>query len=150
MHYPLEDRASETSLKPAARCHIPNCSRTAAGRPYRMHGKRVQWPREFLIKTRGLTPLKVGITQSNTTQRRRQESYLFVTSFERVIYEATQMKARLTCWILGLSMLFAIGLIPTQANAQVVVKVGPQHHYHHRYYRHTYYRHHYHHHPYQR
>ena len=58
------------------------------------------------------------------------------------------MKARLTYLILGLSMLFAIGSIPTQADAQVVVKVGPQHRYHHRHYRH--YRHHYHHHRYQR
>jgi len=54
------------------------------------------------------------------------------------------MKARLTHLILGLSMLFAIGSIPTQADAQVVVKVGPQHRYHHRYYHHTYYRHRYH------
>jgi hypothetical protein len=51
------------------------------------------------------------------------------------------MKARLTYWILGLSMLLAIGSIPMQADAQVVVKVGPQHRDHHCYY---------HHHPYQR
>jgi hypothetical protein len=55
------------------------------------------------------------------------------------------MKARLTYWILGLSMLFAIGSIPTQAGAQVVVRVGPRHHY-----RHTHYRHHYRHRPYRR
>jgi hypothetical protein len=61
------------------------------------------------------------------------------------------MKARLMYWILGLSMLFAIGSIPIQADAQVVVKVGPQHrYYHHRPYRHTYYRHHYYRHTYQR
>jgi hypothetical protein len=52
------------------------------------------------------------------------------------------MKARLTYWILGLSMLFALGSMATPADAQVVVRVGPQHryHHHHRYY-HTYYRH---------
>jgi hypothetical protein len=51
------------------------------------------------------------------------------------------MKARLTSFLLGLSMLLAIGSIPTQADAQVVVKIGPQHQYHHRYVRHRYYRH---------
>ena len=54
------------------------------------------------------------------------------------------MKTRLITFILGLSMLFAIGPMATPAEAQVVVRVGPQHryyhHYHHRYY-HTYYRH---------
>ena len=75
----------------------------------------------------------------------RWESHLFVTSFERVSYEATQMKSRLTHFILGLSMLFAIGSIPTQADAQVVVRVGPRHHY-----RHTHYRHHYRRRPYRR
>jgi hypothetical protein len=51
------------------------------------------------------------------------------------------MKARLTSFVLGLSMLFAVGAMPSKADAQVVVKVGPQRHYyhHHRYY-HTYYR----------
>jgi hypothetical protein len=53
------------------------------------------------------------------------------------------MKARLTTFILGLSMLFALGSIATPADAQVVVKVGPQHRYYHRnhHYYHTYYRH---------
>jgi hypothetical protein len=51
------------------------------------------------------------------------------------------MKTRLTSFILSLSMLFALGLMATPADAQVVVKIGPQHHYHNRYYRHTYYRH---------
>lgn len=51
------------------------------------------------------------------------------------------MKARLTSFILGLGMLFALGSMATAADAQVVVRVEPQHHYHHRYYRHTYYRH---------
>lgn len=61
------------------------------------------------------------------------------------------MKVRLTSFILGLSMLFALGPISTEADAQVVVKIGPQHRYHHRhYYHHTYYRHHYYHHPYRR
>jgi hypothetical protein len=53
------------------------------------------------------------------------------------------MKARLTTFIFGLSMLFALGSMATPADAQVVVKIGPQHryyHHHHRYY-HTYYRH---------
>jgi hypothetical protein len=51
------------------------------------------------------------------------------------------MKARLTTFILGLSMLFAIGAMPSKADAQVVVKVAPQHHnYHHRNVRHRYYR----------
>ena len=49
------------------------------------------------------------------------------------------MKTRLIAFILGLITLFAIGPMATPANAQVVVKVGPQHH-RHRYY-HTYYRH---------
>jgi hypothetical protein len=51
------------------------------------------------------------------------------------------MKTRLASFILGLSMLFALGLMATPTDAQVVVKIGPQHQYHHRYYRHTYYRH---------
>jgi hypothetical protein len=55
------------------------------------------------------------------------------------------MKARLTYLILGLSMLFANGSIPTQAAAQVVVRVAPRHHH-----RHTHYRHHYRHRPYRR
>jgi hypothetical protein len=48
------------------------------------------------------------------------------------------MKTRLIAFILGLITLFAIGPMVTPADAQVVVRVGPQHH--HRYY-HTYYRH---------
>ena len=52
------------------------------------------------------------------------------------------MKARITSFILGLCTLFAIGAMPSKADAQVVVKVGPQHHYyHHHYVRHRYYRH---------
>jgi len=55
------------------------------------------------------------------------------------------MKTRLTSFVLGLSMLFAIGAMPSKADAQVVVQVGPQHHYyyHHRYYQHRYYHTHY-------
>ena len=51
------------------------------------------------------------------------------------------MKTRLITFILGLSMLFALGAVAMPADAQVVVRVGPQHRYyhHHRYY-HTYYR----------
>jgi len=51
------------------------------------------------------------------------------------------MKTRLIAFILGLITLFAVGPMATPAEAQVVVKVGPQHRYyhHHRYY-HTYYR----------
>jgi hypothetical protein len=51
------------------------------------------------------------------------------------------MKARLITFILGLSMLFALGPMATPADAQVVVRVGPQHHYYHHRYYHTYYRH---------
>jgi hypothetical protein len=51
------------------------------------------------------------------------------------------MKTRLITFILGLSMLFAIGPMAMPAEAQVVVKVGPQHHYYHHRYYHTYYRH---------
>jgi hypothetical protein len=36
------------------------------------------------------------------------------------------MKTRLASFILGLSMLFALGLMATPADAQVVVKIGPQ------------------------
>jgi hypothetical protein len=43
--------------------------------------------------------------------------------------------------VLGLSMLFMLAAVPTPADAQVVVKVGPSHRYHHRHYRHVYYRH---------
>ena len=50
------------------------------------------------------------------------------------------MKSHLTRWILGLSMLFTLGTASKPAEAQVVVKVGPTHHYHHRY-RQVYYRH---------
>ena len=52
------------------------------------------------------------------------------------------MKTRLIAFILGLISLFAVGPMVTPADAQVVVRVGPQHRYyhHHRYY-HTYYRH---------
>jgi hypothetical protein len=50
------------------------------------------------------------------------------------------MKTRLIAFILGLITLFAIGPMATPADAQVVVRVGPQHHSRHRYY-HTYYRH---------
>jgi hypothetical protein len=50
------------------------------------------------------------------------------------------MKARLTRWIFGLSLLLAMGVMyaPTPADAQVAVRVGPRHHrhYHHQYYRH--------------
>jgi hypothetical protein len=54
------------------------------------------------------------------------------------------MKARLTYWVFGLSMLYALGAMSTPASAQVVVRVGQQnpHHYHHH--------HHHHHQPYQR
>jgi hypothetical protein len=38
----------------------------------------------------GLAPPTMGIAQSCTTFRAMRESYLFVTSFERVIYEATR------------------------------------------------------------
>ena len=53
------------------------------------------------------------------------------------------MKKPLTSGILGLSMLFSVGTMPEPADAQVVVKVGPTHHYHHyrHRYRHVYYRH---------
>jgi hypothetical protein len=52
------------------------------------------------------------------------------------------MKSHLTRWILGLSMLFAVGAASKPADAQVVVRVGPahRHYYHHHYYRHAYYR----------
>jgi hypothetical protein len=43
-------------------------------------------------------------------------------------------------WLMGFMMLFVLaGALPTPADAQVVVKVGPQHR---RHYRHRRYRHH--------
>jgi hypothetical protein len=42
---------------------------------------------------------------------------------------------------LGLSMLFMLAVTPSPADAQVVVRVGPSHPYHHRHYRRVYYRH---------
>ncbi len=51
------------------------------------------------------------------------------------------MKTRLIAFILGLITLFAVGPMVTPADAQVVVRVGPQHHYYHHRYYHTYYRH---------
>jgi len=52
----------------------------------------------------------------------------------------TDMKTLLASWILGAIMLFTFTLTaaPTPAEAQVVVKVGPQHR-HYRHYRHHYY-----------
>jgi hypothetical protein len=51
------------------------------------------------------------------------------------------MKKLLISGILGLSMVFTLAASTSEpADAQVVVKVGPQHHYHHRY-RQVYYRH---------
>jgi len=41
------------------------------------------------------------------------------------------MKARLTYWIFGLSMLFALGVMSIPASAQVVVRVGQNHHHYH-------------------
>jgi hypothetical protein len=43
-----------------------------------------------LRAARGLTPLKVGIARFAYNVKSEGESYLFVTSFERVVYEATQ------------------------------------------------------------
>jgi hypothetical protein len=50
------------------------------------------------------------------------------------------MKGLFTSWVLGLCMLFSLTLTaaPTPADAQVIVKVGPQHR-HYRHYRHHYY-----------
>jgi hypothetical protein len=50
------------------------------------------------------------------------------------------MKNLLIRGILGLCLFFTLAAVPATADAQVVVRVGPTHHYHHRY-RHVYYRH---------
>jgi hypothetical protein len=50
------------------------------------------------------------------------------------------MKKLLMSGILGLCSFFTLAAAPAPAEGQVVVKVGPTHHYHHRY-RHVYYRH---------
>jgi hypothetical protein len=50
------------------------------------------------------------------------------------------MKKLLIHGILGLCLFFTLAAAPAQAEGQVVVKIGPTHHYHHRY-RHVYYRH---------
>ena len=53
------------------------------------------------------------------------------------------MKVRLGRWLMGFMMLFVLaGAMPTPADAQVIVKVGPQHHrrYHRRYRHHRPYR----------
>ena len=47
MQYPLEDRASETSLKLLHVAIFQTASALQEVRAYRMHGKLVQWPREF-------------------------------------------------------------------------------------------------------
>jgi hypothetical protein len=51
------------------------------------------------------------------------------------------MKNLLVRVVLCLSMLFMLTAVPTPADAQVVVKVGPSHRYHRQHYRHVYYRH---------
>ncbi|HXC96482.1 MAG TPA: hypothetical protein VNU92_12340 [Edaphobacter sp.] len=50
------------------------------------------------------------------------------------------MKKFLISSFLGLSLLLPLAITPASADAQVVVKVGPTHHYRHRY-RQVYYRH---------
>jgi hypothetical protein len=68
------------------------------------------------------------------------ESDLPVIELVNLRLRRTDMKTLFASWILGAIMLFTFTLTaaPTPAEAQVVVKVGPQHR-HYRHYRHHYY-----------
>jgi hypothetical protein len=81
----------------------------------------------------------------SSVQRRTtiSESDLSVIELVRLQGEPT-LKTLLTRWVLALSMLFTFTLAaaPRAAEAQVVVKVGPQRHYRHYHHHHYYYRNH--------